>query len=210
MDKRDISHLRQDYRSDELDLKTVDPNPFKQFDKWFDDALRADIREPNAMAIATVGSDGKPSCRIVLLKEFNSEGLVFFTNYHSHKGRQIEENPNVGVTFFWENLERQVRVEGRTEKIPARDSEEYFYSRPEGSQIGAIASPQSREIQDREELEKRVEDASKGEIKRPDHWGGYLIRPELFEFWQGRTSRLHDRIQYKLKDGQWLLSRLAP
>ena len=210
MPNRDVTNLRQDYQVSELDLSKVDPNPIVQFNLWFVEALKTSIREPNAMTIATVNSEGQPSCRIILLKELKPEGFIFYTNYDSTKGKHLAVNPKAALNFFWDLLERQVRVEGLVEKISAEDSDKYFYSRPEGSQLGAIASPQSQEVKDRAELESRLKDASEREIKRPGHWGGYILKPEMIEFWQGRSNRMHDRIQYRLEAGEWSKRRLAP
>lgn len=210
MPNRDISHLRQDYRAAELDINSVSENPFEQFDKWLHEAMKSDAREPNAMALATVGEDGKPSCRIVLLKQLTKQGLIFYTNYKSNKGREILNHPQVAVTFFWELLERQVRVEGLAKKLSAEQSDKYFESRPDDSKVGAIASPQSEVVESRELLEKRFADAAKKPLKRPEHWGGIIIQPEMFEFWQGRPSRMHDRIRYKKSGDNWQRLRLAP
>lgn len=210
-----IKDLRQDYRSAFLLEEDVENNPFKQFEKWFAEAIKAQVLEPNAMTLATATKDGIPSARIVLLKDFDETGFVFFTNYSSTKGQQIAKNPKAALLFFWGDLERQVRIEGNIEKISQEDSEEYFHSRPRGSQLGAIASPQSQVIPNREFLEKNLDDLTSTylgkEITKPAHWGGYKVIPKSFEFWQGRSNRLHDRILFsKKKDGSWKTERLAP
>ncbi len=190
------------------------PDPIRQFRVWMDDAISSGIPEPNAMTLATATTDGKPSARVVLLKEVNENGFVFFTNYDSRKGRELTENPCAALVFDWHETERQVRVEGRVEKISAAESDAYFHSRPSDSRLGAWASPQSREIASREELDKlqqQTEDQFNGkEIPRPPHWGGFLVRPARIEFWQGRPNRLHDRIVYQLDQQGWEIIRLAP
>jgi len=209
-----IADIRTEYKKNELNEDSVTAKPMDQFDIWFKEALAAEVMEVNAMTLATSSSDGLPSARIVLLKGYSEEGLVFFTNYLSFKGLQLQENPRASIVFFWKELERQVRITGISEKISASLSDEYFLSRPLGSRIGAIASPQSHVISSRRILEKRVEELSsikESEIKRPAHWGGYLIKPITAEFWQGRPNRLHDRILYSLEDnGKWKRERLAP
>ena len=210
-----ISKIRTDYGAKTLDVSEVQAKPIDQFSLWFAETLEAEVAEPNAMTIATVDALGRPSARIVLLKGFDENGFVFFTNYHSRKGQNINQNPNVSVVFFWRELERQVRIEGLTTKISEKDSEIYFQSRPKSSQIGAWASPQSQVIKSRDVLENKVLDIQtqyKNEdiLPLPTNWGGYLIRPRLVEFWQGRSSRLHDRICYQLKDEKWVVERLAP
>jgi len=192
----------------------VAANPFLQFKKWFSDAIEAQLYEPNVMTFATADSDGKPSARIVLLKGFDENGFVFYTNYESRKANDLVENPQAAAVFFWAELERQVRIEGIVSKIDKETSEAYFHSRPIGSQIGAIASPQSSVITDRTLLEEKVSMLTaeyEGKvIPKPDNWGGYLIEPKRIEFWQGRSSRLHDRITYDFIEGSWKISRLAP
>jgi len=210
-----ISAIRKDYQLQSLDEKDVLPNPISQFEKWWNDAVSSDILEVNAMTLATASKSGRPSARIVLLKEFREEGFIFFTNYESHKGQELLENPQACLVFFWKELERQVKIEGVAEKISAEESEAYFISRPEGSRIGAWASPQSRVISSRSVIEQNVEAVKQKfsgiEIARPPHWGGYVVKPDLIEFWQGRPSRLHDRIQYtRLENGAWKIERLAP
>lgn len=212
--KENLQNLRQDYRSASLSKNDVEKNPILQFKKWFADAVNAQLYEPNVMTLATADSNGKPSARIVLLKGFDQDGFVFFTNYESKKGRELLENPNAALVFFWAELERQVRIDGIVSKVNEQVSADYFHSRPKGSQIGAMASPQSIVIADRSILEKKVEELNvefaEKEIPKPASWGGYLLQPTLIEFWQGRSSRLHDRIVYELVDGSWEINRLAP
>lgn len=209
-----IQNLRQDYRAAELKETDVDKNPIKQFERWFNAALTAKLYEPNVMTLATADKTGKPNARIVLLKGFDELGFSFYTNYLSTKGKELKKNPQACLVFFWAELERQVRIEGKVEKLDKEASEKYFHSRPQESQIGAIASPQSQVITDRSILEKKVEELSasyKGKtIPKPAHWGGYIVKPTSIEFWQGRTSRLHDRIKYDLINGKWQINRLAP
>ncbi len=209
-----LQNLRQDYRSATLSAHEVDKNPISQFGAWFTDALNAKVYEPNVMTLATADDTGKPSARIVLLKGFDEDGFTFYTNYDSHKGRELIENPRAALVFFWADLERQVRIEGTVTKVDAQVSDQYFHSRPVESQIGAAASPQSSVIANRDVLEEKVIEltaAMQGkEIPRPENWGGFIVKPALIEFWQGRQSRLHDRINYKLVDGHWQINRLAP
>lgn len=212
--KENIQNLRQDYRSASLSENDVDSNPILQFKKWFQDAVSSQLYEPNVMTLATSDRFGKPTARIVLLKGIDEDGFVFYTNYESKKGRDLVENPQAALVFFWPELERQVRIEGVVSKVSEQTSSEYFHSRPIGSQIGAMASPQSKVISDRESLERKVEQLTTQyadqEIPRPLHWGGYLVEPTHIEFWQGRPSRLHDRIVYNLVEGSWIINRLAP
>ncbi|HEY0176209.1 MAG TPA: pyridoxamine 5'-phosphate oxidase [Pedobacter sp.] len=212
--KESIQNLRQDYRAAELAEADVDKNPFTQFGKWFKEALDARLYEPNVMTLATADLTGKPTARILLLKGFDENGFVFFTNYASLKGKQLEENPQASMVFFWPELERQVRIDGIVTKVTEEESTAYFHSRPAGSQIGAMASPQSTVIPNREILEERVKELTaayaKKEVPRPEHWGGYLLKPDHIEFWQGRPSRLHDRITYTSVNGVWTINRLAP
>jgi pyridoxamine 5'-phosphate oxidase len=210
-----IADIRKEYSSETLFEKDVSPNPIQQFQKWWNQVRASDITEPNAMTLATASADGLPSARIVLLKGFDERGFVFFTNYKSFKGTQLEENPKACLIFFWKELERQVRIMGLVSKLPQAESDEYFQSRPVGSRIGAWTSPQSQVIPNREwleqEFEKRKEEFNDGNVPRPPHWGGYLVKPVIVEFWQGRFSRLHDRIQYTLEEnGVWKIERLAP
>ena len=212
---KSIADIRKDYTAETLLEKDVEANPMKQFKKWWDAVLAADIVEPNAMTLATASSDGLPSARIVLVKDFNEKGFVFFTNYNSFKGMQLAENPKASLVFFWKELERQVRVIGLVEKVSEKESNDYYASRPEGSRLGAWASPQSNVINNREWLEKEIENTknkfTNTDIPRPFFWGGYLVKPVIIEFWQGRSSRLHDRLQYSLQeDGGWKIERLAP
>ncbi|WP_026951704.1 pyridoxamine 5'-phosphate oxidase [Algoriphagus mannitolivorans] len=209
-----LSEIRKDYTLKTLDIKDVKSNPIQQFKVWFEEAVDSEVLEVNAMCLSTIGKDGFPAGRIVLLKGVD-HGFVFFTNYSSDKGQEIEENPKVSLTFFWAELERQVRVTGTLEKISSEESDEYYFSRPLGSQIGAWSSPQSQKIPNREFLEKTIQELevkfSKEPITRPTNWGGYRLDPIRFEFWQGRPSRLHDRIAYEKKpDGSWEIFRLAP
>jgi pyridoxamine 5'-phosphate oxidase len=210
----DIAGIRKNYSQKTLSETSVDPDAIAQFGKWWQEAAASDIDEINAMTLATSSADGLPSARIVLLKGFSPKGFVFYTNYNSYKGKQLGENPRACLVFFWKELERQVRIMGVIEKTSAGDSDAYFYSRPIGSQVGASVSPQSTVIESREWLEKKYEDFEKGindTIHRPNHWGGYLVKPVLIEFWQGRPSRLHDRLEYSLQEnGQWKIERLAP
>ena len=210
-----IASLRREYSSQTLLESNVAAHPMHQFTAWWNNVLETEIVEPNAMTLATASADGMPSARIVLLKGYDDSGFLFFTNYKSFKALQLEENPKACLVFFWKELERQVRVIGLVSKIPVNDSDAYFTSRPEGSRIGAWASPQSQVIESREWLDKRFQklynEMSGKEVARPDHWGGYVVRPVIMEFWQGRPSRLHDRIQYTLQEtGNWQIERLAP
>lgn len=212
---KSIAELRKEYSSETLLEKDVAADPVQQFQKWWDQAVASDILEPNAMTLATASADGLPSARIVLLKGFDENGFVFFTNYKSFKGLQLDENPKACLVFHWKELERQVRIMGLVSKLSEAESNEYFQSRPVGSRIGAWASPQSQVIENREwleaEFEKRKEEFRDGPVPRPPHWGGYAVKPVVVEFWQGRFSRLHDRIQYSLEEnGSWKIERLAP
>ena len=209
-----IADLRKEYKMQTLLEKDVDADPVLQFGKWWDEALRSDIDEVNAMTLATATAAGMPSARIVLLKEYSEAGLVFFTNYKSRKGKELEENPQASLVFFWKELERQVRICGIVEKIPASASDTYFSSRPQESQLGAWASEQSTVIAGRGDIEERSTQYQQqfgDNIPRPEWWGGYLVKPKTIEFWQGRPGRLHDRILYSLqKEGGWNIERLAP
>jgi pyridoxamine 5'-phosphate oxidase len=208
-----LAHLRKDYSQSELDESSVDPVPLQQLRLWLSQALEAKLPEPNAMTLATVGTDGRPKARIVLIKAIDDRGISFFTNYESSKGHELAAHPFASLQFFWVELERQVRIEGRVEKLSDAMSDEYFHQRPLASRIGAWASPQSSVIPNREWLETRERKltAELGQAPaRPAHWGGYLVVPDLFEFWQGRPSRLHDRVRYRLVDSNWIIERLAP
>lgn len=212
---KNIADIRRDYQLRTLLESDIAANPFEQFNTWWDDAVNSEIDEINAMTLATASATGIPSARIVLLKSVTEEGFVFFTNYNSHKGKELEENPHACLVFFWKELERQVRITGKVKKVPAAESDAYFNSRPAGSRIGAWASPQSEVIASREVIEQHIvqyeEEFAGSEISRPAHWGGYLVEPGIIEFWQGRSNRLHDRIQYsKQEDGSWTIDRLAP
>lgn len=209
-----ISHLRKEYQLKSLSEDDVNNNPIVQFETWWKEAVNAEIVEVNAMTLATASTDGVPSARIVLLKEFTEKGFVFYTNYESYKAQQLAENPRASLLFFWKELERQIRITGLVEKVSEEESDAYFNSRPIGSRIGASASPQSHTIENRQWLEQKVketEDKWNDETKRPSFWGGYRVKPVIIEFWQGRPSRLHDRIQYTLlENGGWMKERLAP
>jgi pyridoxamine 5'-phosphate oxidase len=214
MNKTDLAALRQSYFQNELLEENVLENPIKQFDKWFKEALDVQILEPNAMTISTV-SDGKPHARIVLLKGYDENGFTFYTNYNSNKGKEVTETPFVSLTFFWGDLERQVRIEGSIKKVSEVESDDYYHSRPRGSQIGAWVSNQSLVIAGRAVIEQRLvelENEFKGEeiIPRPTHWGGYCVNPERIEFWQGRPNRLHDRILFTKFGDDWKIERLSP
>ncbi|OAV43317.1 pyridoxamine 5'-phosphate oxidase [Lewinella sp. 4G2] len=212
----DAGDLRVDYQADQLLEGQAAADPFVQFDQWFQAAKASDCPEPNAMIVATVTADGRPAARVVLLKQVTEEGFVFYTNYESRKGQELLANPNTAVVFNWLELQRQVRIEGTVEKAPAQMSTDYFQSRPRKSQIGAWVSPQSQVVPDRAFLEQRQEEvearfAGTEELPRPEHWGGFLIKPTLIEFWQGRSSRLHDRLVYTpAEGGKWKIDRLAP
>lgn len=210
----DLGALRQDYTKDGLDRTNLDPNPFKQFEIWFQQATNGQILEPNAMQIATVSSSGRPSLRTVLLKAFDEQGFVFYTNYHSQKAQDIAQNPQVVLLFFWKELERQVEITGRAERVSTLESLKYFTSRPRGSQLGAWVSQQSSMITSRSLLEIKLDEMKRkfkdGAIPLPDFWGGFRIVPDTFEFWQGRPNRLHDRFEYRLQQGQWDIKRLSP
>jgi pyridoxamine 5'-phosphate oxidase len=198
-----------------LDEKSADPNPLKLFRRWFDEAIASGSRLPDAMTLATATKEGKHSARMVLLKQADEQGFVFYTNYSSRKSRELDENPYGALVCYWVQLDRQVRVEGSVERVTARESDEYFRTRPRESQLGAIASPQSEVIESREFLERRFRDFDAmyrdRSVARPAHWGGYRLKPEMIEFWQNREGRLHDRILYhRQADGTWTIKRLAP
>ncbi|MCG8417079.1 MAG: pyridoxamine 5'-phosphate oxidase [Proteobacteria bacterium] len=210
-----FAELREEYPGEPLTRESADPNPVVQFGRWFDDAVRADIRLANGMTLATVGPDGQPSARIVLLKGYDDQGFVFYTNYDSRKGRELAESPLAALLFWWMPLQRQVRIEGRVHKVTPATSDEYFRSRPRASNMSAMASPQSQTVPDRQWLERRVatlETEWDGrDLVRPDNWGGYRLVPRRFEFWQGRADRLHDRLgYYRHHDRSWTIERFAP
>jgi pyridoxamine 5'-phosphate oxidase len=209
-----LRDIRYSYTSGTLEESQAEPNPFKQFEVWMKVALEANLHEPNGMILSTVGPENRPSSRAVLLRGFDSSDFVFFTNYNSRKGQEIAGNPFACISFWWPTLERQVRIEGRIAKVESAESDEYFTSRPYGSRIGSAASPQSQIIESRSKLEQIVAELEAQypeEVPRPEHWGGYRLSPDYLEFWQGRPSRLHDRLTYRLQaDGSWLMARLAP
>jgi len=209
-----ISSIRKDYQLRSLSESDVHANPVEQFSQWWDEAIASEIVEVNAMTLSTITTGGRPSARIVLLKGFDEKGFVFYTNYDSDKGQQLDANPYASLVFFWKELERQVRIEGRCERVSPEESDEYFYSRPLGSRLGAWASPQSKVIEGREILDKNaaalLERYASGEVPRPMHWGGYRVVTDTIEFWQGRSNRLHDRIKYSHQNGAWKIERLAP
>ena len=215
IDNKSIASIRKVYKLQSLLEKDVDANPVRQFEKWWQQAIESSLDEVNALTLSTCSPSGKPSSRIVLLKGIHEDGFVFFTNYDSRKGREMEQNPNVSLLFFWKEMERQVRVEGNAKKVSEEESDEYFNSRPRASRIGAWSSPQSQTIEDREFLQENVLKYEKKfentEVPRPVNWGGYIVQPRLMEFWQGRPGRLHDRLRY-IQDGQnsWQIERLAP
>lgn len=205
--------LRRDYDRDVLLESTADPDPFVQFGRWFEAAAAGEIYEANGMALATVAADGRPSLRTVLLKGFDPSGFVFYTNLESRKSRELKANPAAALLFWWDRLHRQVRIEGSAAPVPVEEADAYFASRPHGSRIGAVASPQSRVVPGRDVLENSVEELAARfpeEVPRPAHWGGWRITPETFEFWQGRRSRLHDRLRYTRVAEGWRIERLAP
>lgn len=213
-----LENLRQDYSLMSLDETEVFENPIRQFQKWFEEAQKAGEQEPNMVIIATATKEGVPSARVLLLKGVDEEGFRFYTNYNSHKGKELEENPNVSMVFIWQSVQRQVRIQGMVDKLPEAISTAYFQSRPKDSQIGAAASPQSQVIKDRSVLEDKVKElnneyADKSVLPKPLEWGGYLVKPYQIEFWQGRSNRLHDRLRYtitELNPKKWTIERLAP
>lgn len=210
----DLFDIRREFSLKTLEEKDMLTNPIAMFERWLNEAIQAETMEPNAMNLATSTPDGQPSSRIVLLKQIRKDGFVFFTNYDSRKGRQIAQNNHCALNFVWHELERQVRIEGIIEKTSDMDSDSYFELRPENSKLGAWASPQSKTIPNRDYLEQLIKNFeikfSGKEIIRPKNWGGYIVKPHLIEFWQGRKSRLHDRIQYRLETDNWKIERLAP
>jgi pyridoxamine 5'-phosphate oxidase len=210
----DAAKLRREYTRAGLDAASMDPDPIVQFEAWFEKVVEANLHEPNAMTLATVSGEGRPSARTVLLKGYDGRGFVFYTNYEGRKARELEANPACALLFYWGELERQVRVEGRASRLPGRESDAYFASRPRGSRLGAWASEQSWPVRDRSVLEERIRaleaEYEDREIPRPPFWGGYRVEPETIEFWQGRENRLHDRISYRREEGAWRLERLQP
>lgn len=213
---KSYADIRSEFLHNQLDESTIFKNPYDQFDKWMQEAIRAEIPHPTSMLLASSGNDGQPSCRVVLLKDVDENGFVFFTNYLSSKGRQLAENPKAALTFFWAEIERQVRIEGIVEKVAEDISEAYFHSRPQESQLSAATSAQSQVVANRGELElarqKLKEKYRDAPVPRPSNWGGYVLKPRQLEFWQGRANRLHDRILYSKIQGtkSWTIQRLAP
>ncbi|MEM8523365.1 MAG: pyridoxamine 5'-phosphate oxidase [Bacteroidota bacterium] len=210
-----IQDLRENYLKATLEIEETAANPFDQFQAWLDFAIESKIKEPNAMTLATITKTGRPAARIVLLKGIREDGFVFYTNFNSRKGEELLENPYAALVFNWLDLEKQIRIEGKVKRLTHEESESYFQSRPKGSQIGAWASPQSSVIQDRSILEDNVTNLTTqykndDTLPCPPHWGGFVVQPDLFEFWQGRSSRLHDRIQYRWEEEEWIRERLAP
>lgn len=214
MKNTDISNLRRDYLLTELNETNVKTDPFDQFNVWMEETIKANLIDPSAMILATASKNAAPSVRVVLLKGIDSEGLIFFTNYESRKGKDIYENPQASLLFFWKELERQIRISGEVKKVSKKESEEYFHSRPYESQLAALASKQSSIISDRQYLEEKFEELKKEfngkRIPLPSFWGGFKLIPESFEFWQGRENRLHDRISYLKGKNNWKIVRLAP
>jgi len=210
----EIQDLRNEYKGALLDTKNVDPSPFKQFKKWFDEALKAGIEEPNGMVLSTVSETGMPSLRTVLLKAYDQHGFVFYTNYNSRKSKEISNNPQVCVVFPWYDLHRQLIIQGSVQKVSPAESLKYFISRPFGSKLAAWVSNQSQVVTSRNLLEMKMKEMKEkfknGEVPLPDFWGGYKIIPETFEFWQGQPNRLHDRIYYTIREERWSIERLAP
>lgn len=213
--KQDLSNKRIDYSKNKIDFTAIEENPLKMFNVWFGYAIESElISEAYAMTLSTIGQDGFPKSRVVLLKEFNADGFVFYTNYNSEKGQSILANPKVCLSFFWDKLEQQVIIKGIAEKVSEEMSDTYFAKRPKGSQIGAIVSNQSAEVPFDKDLEAMADELAQRyadeEISRPKHWGGFIVKPYEIEFWQGRPSRLHDRLSYRLEEGNWICKRLFP
>ncbi|MDZ7743955.1 MAG: pyridoxamine 5'-phosphate oxidase [Bacteroidota bacterium] len=210
---RDLKSMREEYMRGKLNKSSVEKDPVLQFKKWMDESIEAAILHPTAMNLSTVGRDMQPSSRIVLLKEFDEKGFIFYTNYNSRKARELSENPRASLLFFWNELEREVRIEGLVEKVSGKEGDDYFSSRPRNSQISASISEQSRTVPHRKFLEEafnQFAEENPGSIKRPDFWGGYRLLPHYFEFWQGREDRLHDRLAYTLRSHSWKIRRLCP
>ncbi|MXX01309.1 MAG: pyridoxamine 5'-phosphate oxidase [Acidimicrobiia bacterium] len=214
MDPDRLLNLRADYESEGLSRSDLTPEPFELFVAWFSDALESGLVEPHAFVLATAGGEARPSARTVLVREMDSRGIVFYTNYQSRKGAELAANPRASAVFLWMPLHRQVRIEGRVEKVAAAQSDAYFSSRPPGSRLSAASSPQSETIPSRAWLEERTEELRRrypdGDLPRPEEWGGYRLNPDYYEFWRGRPSRLHDRFEYRLRHGAWVTERLAP
>jgi pyridoxamine 5'-phosphate oxidase len=215
LNEQEIRNLRTDYTRHSLDEQDVANHPFEQFQAWMEEAIKAEVHEPNAMHLSTVKADGRPAGRVVLLRGLDESGFSFFTNYNSDKGQQLMGKAFAALTFFWPELERQIRIEGSIVKLSDQENDDYFYSRPRGNRLGAWASPQSQPIANRQELEKLAQllEAKYPEpqlVPRPPHWGGFRLLPDSLEFWQGRASRLHDRIRYRKASQGWMIERLAP
>ncbi len=214
MKKTSITGHRQDYSKHSLDEASADKNPIRQFSEWLEQASQSGVKEPHAFTLSTASRSGKPSARILLLRDVGEKGFIFYTNYNSRKGAQLKENPFAAMTFFWQSVERQVRVEGKVIKLSAALSDKYFNSRPYASRVSAVASPQSKVVKNRQWLEEShealLEKYPNENVPRPAHWGGYLLIPSQIEFWQGRPNRLHDRLRYTLRGGKWKMERLAP
>lgn len=206
-----LHEFRKSYTKFQLDETDVNKNPLKQFNIWLKDAIEDGSFEANAMIVSTINKNLQPSSRVVLLKQLVEEGFIFFTNYDSRKGQDIQTHKNASILFFWEKFERQVRIEGKIEKVPDSISDDYFFSRPKQSQIGAIVSKQSKVLKDRKTLENEIQSFDENkEIKRPENWGGYILKPHYFEFWQGRANRLHDRIVFEKEKNNWIIKRIYP
>jgi pyridoxamine 5'-phosphate oxidase len=214
IDKKILQNLRRNYKYKSLDQKDVELNPFEQFSIWFEEAMNSQLYEPNAMILATASKEGKPSVRALLLKGFDEIGFVFYTNYEGRKGKELDENNNASILFYWAELERQVRLEGKVEKISKEESEKYFKTRPFKSRVGAWASAQSTVIESRfviiKKFIKYLFKFHSNDVPLPPYWGGYILKPDVFEFWQGRANRLHDRVRYRKGDTEWIIERLSP